>query len=92
MAVMRRIYDFAGAACPDLSHTQQVHASSVKKGKGLELLPEVRDLCEQLQTRLDAQYELQSRTPVIAPARAEAGVPQLQPASLQVGGVRSFAE
>jgi hypothetical protein len=39
----------------------QVDASPVGKGKGLTLLPEVRALCEQLQARLDGQYELQSK-------------------------------
>ena len=65
-AIMRRIYGFAGVTCPDLSHTRQVHSSSVSKGKSLELLPEVRALCEQLQARLDAQYELQSKMPAVA--------------------------
>jgi hypothetical protein len=81
--VMRRIYDFAGVPCPDLSHTQQVHSSSVTKGKNLELLPEVRALCEQLQARLDAQYELQSRRPAVAGTSAAACVPHLPSAVLQ---------
>lgn len=80
--VMRRIYEFAGATCPDLSHTRQVHSSSVTKGKNLELLPEVRALCEQLQARLDAQYELQSRMSVSAVA-AEREAPRMQSAVLQ---------
>ena len=70
-ALMRRVYDFAGVTCPDLSHTRQVHSSSVSKGKSLELLPEVRALCEQLQARLDAQYELQSKMPAVADAAAK---------------------
>jgi hypothetical protein len=82
-AVMRRIYDFAGAVCPDLSHTRQVHSGSVSKGRNLELLPEVRALCEQLQARLDAQYELQSRMPAVAGRTAEACTPRLQSAVLQ---------
>lgn len=83
VVVMRRIYDFIGVACPDLTHTRQVHAGSVTKGRSLELLPQVRELCGQLQARLDAQYELQSRRPVVAQARNDAGEPQLQPAALQ---------
>ena len=79
-ALMRRVYSFAGAECPDLSHTRQVHAGSVSKGKSLELLPEVRALCEQLQARLDAQYELQSKMPAAAGAGAEACAPHLQSA------------
>jgi Sulfotransferase domain len=82
-AVMRRIYEFSGVACPDLSHTRQVHAGSVTKGKDLELHPEVRELCEQLQVRLDAQYESQTRMPAAASAAAQACVPQFQSAVLQ---------
>jgi hypothetical protein len=82
-AVMRRIYDFAGVTCPDLSHTRQVHSSSVSKGRNLELLPEVRALCEQLQARLEAQYELQSTMPAVAGATAEACAPRLQSAVVQ---------
>jgi hypothetical protein len=89
-AVMRRIYGFAGVTCPDLSHTRQVHSSSVSKGKRLELLPEVRALCEQLQERLDAQYELQSKVPALAGATAQACEPRLQSAVLQSEGAGPF--
>jgi hypothetical protein len=82
-ALMRRVYGFAGAECPDLSHTRQVHSGSVSKGKSLELLPEVRALCEQLQARLDAQYELQAKMPAAAGAAAEACAPHLQSAVVQ---------
>jgi hypothetical protein len=82
--LMRRIYAFADVTCPDLSHTRQVHSSSVSKGKSLELLPEVRALCEQLQACLDAQYELQStKVPAVAVATEEARAPRLQSAVLQ---------
>jgi hypothetical protein len=81
--VMRRIYTFVELPCPDLSHTQQVHSGSVTKGKNLELLPEVRALCDQLQARLDAQYELQSRLPAVAGSSADACVPHLHSAVLQ---------
>lgn len=70
-AVMRRIYEFVGVACPDLSHTAQVHSASVTKGRDLQLLPEVRALCEPLQARLDAQYESQWRVPTLRKAAAE---------------------
>jgi hypothetical protein len=82
-AVMQRIYAFAGVACPELSHTRQVHPSPVSTGESLELLPEVRALCEQLQERLDAQYELQSKMPAFAGATREECAPRLQPAVLQ---------
>jgi len=82
-ALMRRVYEFTGVTCPDLSHTRQVHSSSVSKGKSLELLPEVRALCEQLQARLDAQSELQSKMPAVAGATAQACAPSLQSAVLQ---------
>jgi hypothetical protein len=81
--VMRRLYEFVGVACPDLSHTRQVHTGSVTKGKNLELLPEVRALCEQLQSRLDAQYELQMRMSTVTGAAAEAREPQFGSAVLQ---------
>jgi Sulfotransferase domain len=87
VAVMRRIYEFSGAACPDLSHTRQVHSSSVTKGRNLELLPEVRALCDQLQARMDAHYEAQARMPASANASAsaavESSVPRLQSPLLQ---------
>lgn len=82
-ALMRKVYDFADVQCPDLSHTRQVHSGSVSKGKSLELLPEVRALCEQLQARLDAQYEAQSRRPAAAGASAAACAPHLQSAVVQ---------
>ena len=82
-AVMRRIYEFADITCPDLSHTRQLSAGPSTSTEKLELLPEVRALCEQLQARLDAQYELQSRMPVIATAEPETCVPRLQSAALQ---------
>ncbi len=89
-SLMRRIYAFAGVTCPDLSHTSQVHSSSVSKGR-LELLPEVRTLCEQLQARLDAQYELQSKMPAVAGTTAQACEPRLQSALLQGEGAGPFA-
>jgi hypothetical protein len=89
-AIMRRIYGFVGVTCPDLSHTSQVHSSSVSKGKRLELLPEVRALCEQLQARLDAQYELQSKMSAVAGATAQACEPRLQSALLQSEGAGPF--
>lgn len=61
VAVMRRIYRFVETDCPDLAHTAQVHSQSVRKGKDLQLLPEIRALCENLQASLDASYEAQSR-------------------------------
>ncbi len=82
-ALMQRVYDFAGVACPDLTHTRQVHSSSVSKGKSLELLPEVRALCEQLQARLDTQYELRVKSPAVAGADAKACASGLRSAVLQ---------
>lgn len=81
--VMRRIYDFVGLPCPDPSHTQQLHCGSLPKGENLELLPEVRALCEQLQARLDTHYELQLRLPARAEAPSDACVPSLNSAVLQ---------
>lgn len=70
VGVMRRIYAFAETDCPDLAHTAQVHAESVRKGKDLQLLPEVRALCDSLQARLDASYEAQSRAGAVPEMRA----------------------
>lgn len=81
--LMRRIYDFAAVTCPDLWHTRQARSSSTGTGGSLELLPEVRALCEQLQTRLDAQYELQSKKPAHAGETPAACAPCLQSAVLQ---------
>jgi hypothetical protein len=76
--VMRRIYDFAAVVFQDLSHTRQVHSSPVSRSRDLELLPEVRALCEQLQARLDAQYELHSKkVPAVVAATEEACAPRL---------------
>lgn len=65
-AVMRRIYAFVGLECPDVPHaeqvqphTEQVHSAAVSKGRDLQLSAQVRALCEQLQARLDVQYERQ---------------------------------
>jgi Sulfotransferase domain len=55
-AVMRQIYDFVGVNPPDVFETAQVRPSAAA-GKVLELSPEVRLLCEQLQARLDAHFQ-----------------------------------
>lgn len=73
LAVVERIYDFAGVTCPDPAQVPPIDASPAGKGKGLTLLPEVRALCEQLEARLDAQYELQSQLP----APESSGLPQI---------------
>ena len=82
VAVMSRIYDFCDVACPDLAHLREARSSPVTKMK-LDLSPPVRALCEQLQARLDAQYELQSRRPAVAGAALDTCVPHLQSAVLQ---------
>jgi hypothetical protein len=82
-AVMRRIYEFTGVACPDLSHARRMRSGPTTTSESLQLLPEVRALCEQLQARLDAQYELQCRMTVVAATDPEACVPRLQPAALR---------
>ena len=78
--VMRKIYQFVDLPCPDLGHTAQVHSTSVSKGRHLELSPEVRSLCEDLQARLDAQYEAQSRSHVVRAGTASTHAAQLQSA------------
>lgn len=81
--VMSRIYEFSGVTCPELSHARQLCSGAATRSESLELLPEVRALCEQLQARLDAQHELQSRLPVVAATAPDTLAPQLQPAALQ---------
>jgi hypothetical protein len=81
--VMRRVYEFSGVTCPDLSHAPRVCAGAATRSEALELLPEVRALCDQLQARLDAQYELRSRMPVVAATDPDTCEPQLQSAALQ---------
>jgi hypothetical protein len=72
--VVERIYDFVGVTCPeDTVQAPLVDASPAGRGKGLALLPEVRALCEQLQARLDTQYQLQSQLP----APEATGLPQI---------------
>jgi hypothetical protein len=82
-AILRRVYQFAGVPCPDLTHARQVHSSSVGRGKSLELLPEVRTLCQQLQERLDTLYELQSKMPALAGPPAEEYLRHLRSAVAQ---------
>lgn len=79
-AVMRRIYEFVELPCPDLTHTAQVHAASVSKGRNLELSPGVRALCEELQERLDAQYEAQLRAHAVRTGASGTHTAQLQSA------------
>jgi hypothetical protein len=56
-AFMRRIYDFVGVEPPDVLKTEEVRPPG--KEKVLELSREVRLLCDQLQARLDAQFQRQ---------------------------------
>lgn len=60
LEVMREIYDLLEVPCPDLSRTTaQVHASSIRKSAALDLSPEVRAVCDELQQRLDAHHAQQ---------------------------------
>lgn len=86
VAVMRRIYEFAGVTCPDLSHAPQLCAGAPTESESIELLPEVRALCEQLQARLDAQCEMQSRLPVVAATAPDTCVPQLARSDAMIEG------
>lgn len=70
-SVMRSIYEFLGQACPDLAHTAQVHSGSLLKGADLEISAEVREVCERLQAKLDAHYELQLRSRMSADRKPE---------------------
>lgn len=60
LEVMREIYHVLGAPCPDLTKTTaQVRTPSGKRKSVLDLSPEVRTLCEELQERLDAHHTQQ---------------------------------
>lgn len=54
-AFMRRIYDFVGVDSPDVLKTAEVRPPGEERV--LELSREVRQLCEQLQARLDAHFQ-----------------------------------
>jgi Sulfotransferase domain len=55
--VMQRIYEFVAVDPPETLDTAEVHTSPEK---GLELRPEIREVCDQLQARLDAHFETRS--------------------------------
>ena len=82
-AILQRVYAFAGVPCPDLRHANTLHSSSFGERTSLELLPEVRELCEKLQERLDAQYELQSKLPASVGLPAEEYLRHLRSAVAQ---------
>ena len=58
METMKRIYKELGRDFPGEVITAQVHARSVKKGKDVDLSPEVDRLAEDLQKELDEAYRV----------------------------------
>lgn len=55
--IMKGVYDFLGCTFPGESVITKVHASSVKKGRKLDLKPEIEALCEEMWDRLNMAYE-----------------------------------
>ena len=53
---VRRMYQQAGQAYPDINITKEVHSKSRKKGKDIQLSPAVEQLAQELQHRLETAY------------------------------------
>jgi hypothetical protein len=60
---MRKIYQQIGQAYPGTNITSQVNSRSRQKGKHLELSPEVEQLAQGLQDKLDAVYHAKAILP-----------------------------
>lgn len=56
---MRAIYQQVGQAYPTAGITSIVHSHARKKGQDIELAPEVEQICQELQNRLEAVYRNQ---------------------------------
>jgi Sulfotransferase domain len=51
---MRALYEFVGVAYPDRPITDLVHREAARRGERVVLSPDVQQLCDQLQERLDS--------------------------------------
>ena len=54
---MNRIYSFAERQFPGDHLIEEVHATSIGKGEGVDLTPEIDALCEELYRQVDASYQ-----------------------------------
>lgn len=57
---MREIYQKVGQAFPDTGIASIVHSNSIKKGKDIDFSPEIAQLVQEMQTKLEAAYRAQS--------------------------------
>jgi len=57
---VRNIYRWAGQTYPGMNITTDVHSNSMKKGKGIELSPEIEQLAIDLNHKLEAAYRSQT--------------------------------
>lgn len=57
---VRRIYQKVGQPYPRINITTEVHSNSRKKGKDIEVSPEIEQLAQDLQGKLEAAYRRQS--------------------------------
>lgn len=57
---MRSIYQFIGQAFPDTGIASIVHSQSIKKGKDIQFSPEIEQLVQEMQNRLEAAYRVQA--------------------------------
>lgn len=57
---VRRIYQKVGQPYPRINITTEVHSNSRRKGKDIEVSPEIEQLAQDLQGKLEAAYRRQS--------------------------------
>jgi hypothetical protein len=57
---VRSIYQQAGQVYPEINITTEVHSNSRKKGKDLELSPEIEQLAQELLDKLEVAYRAKS--------------------------------
>lgn len=57
---VKKIYQKVGQPYPQINITTEVHSNSRKKGKDIEVSPEIEQLAQDLQGKLEAAYRRQS--------------------------------
>lgn len=58
--LMRQLYDFLEVDYPGDRIIAHIHSTSIKKGKHVELSPDIKMLCDNLLQKLDHNYETQA--------------------------------
>jgi hypothetical protein len=56
---VRKIYQKVGQPYPEINITKEVHSNSRRKGKDIEISPEIEQLAQELQGKLEAAYRKQ---------------------------------